>query len=207
MTKLTEKAIQDIIEKRQRLSEPDMAASWRVSSLVQTFNSPSKHRGELLRYFPIAIVATIDGYFRSRLAQLIDSGEPFLSNAVAAYPNVTLDVTLGMAIAARSVSLGELLMHSVTISSFESLIQVVTRITGRSNFLTEISDVRPVHLLAKENDRVIKDPKTTFSHIGRVFGLRHILCHELAADVELDEQDTRAPSHLATVHDSLFAVD
>lgn len=191
MAKLTEKSIQDIIDKRQRMSAPDRDASWRMSSLLQTFNNPLKHRDELVRYFPIAVVATIDGYFRARLASLIDSGEPFLSNAIVAYPNVTLDTQLAVAIAAKKVSLGELLTNSFNISSFESLIQIVSRVTGSRDFLKQLEEIKPSHLDTKERDRVIRDPKTTWGQLGRVFELRHILCHELAADLEIDDSDTR----------------
>jgi hypothetical protein len=191
MAKLSEKSIRDIVDKRQRLSAPDNAVSWRMSSLVQAFGAPEKHRGELLRYFPIAVVATIDGYFRSRLAKLIDSGEPFLSNAVNAYPNVTLDTALAGAIAAKTVSLGELLMHPITISGFDTLIQVVTKISGVADFLEELVKIKPTRLDAKEDDRVIRDPNATWAHLGRVFALRHILCHELAADLELNDGEIR----------------
>lgn len=191
MAKLSDKSIRDIIDRRQRLSAPDVAVNWRMSSLVQTFNEPEKNRAELLRYFPVAIVAAIDGYFRARLAKLVDSGEPFLTNAVNAYPNVTLDTALAGAIAARKVSLGELLMHPVTMSAFDTLIQVVTKITGAANFLEELAKIRPTHLSARENDRVIRDPAATWGHLGRVFAIRHILCHELAADLEINDVEIR----------------
>jgi hypothetical protein len=191
MAKLSEKSIQDIIDKRQRLSAPDNAVSWRMSSLVQTFSAPEKHREELLRYFPIAVVAAIDGYFRARLAKLIDSGEPFLSNAVSAYPNVSLDAALAGAIAAKTVSLGELLMHPVNIGGFDTLIQVVTKITGVTNFLEELTKIKPTHLGAKKDDRVVRDPAATWNHLGKVFALRHILCHELAVDLEIGDAETR----------------
>jgi hypothetical protein len=189
MARLSEKSIREIVDKRQRLSTPDVAASWRMSSLVQTFNEPAKHRGELLRYFPIAVVATVDGYFRARLAEIIDSGEPFLSNAVNAYPNVTLDISLAGAIAARTVTLGELLMNPISMSGFDSLIQVVTRITGVADFLGELAEIKPRHLDATEDARVIHDPASTWGHLGKVFALRHILCHELAKDLEIGENE------------------
>jgi hypothetical protein len=173
------------------MATPDRDASWRMSSLLQTFNQPSKHQNELHRYYPIAVVATIDGYFRSRLAELIDSGEPFLSNAVSAYPNVTLDTLLAVAIASKKVSLAELLTNSFNISSFESLVQVVTKVTGVGNFLDQIAEVKPTYLEAKATDRVIRDPSATWAHLGKVFALRHILCHELAADLELKESEIR----------------
>jgi hypothetical protein len=191
VAKLTDKSIHEIIEKRNRLSEPDREAKWRMTSLILTFNDPLKNREELVRYFPIAVVANLEGYFRARLTQLIDSGEPFLSNALKAYPNITIDATLVAAISTKRVTLGELLMHSVSLSSFESLIQVVLNVTGVKEFLRELTQVKPIHLSAKETDRVILDPDVTWRHLGKVFELRHVLCHELAADLQLDEQEIK----------------
>ncbi len=43
MTRLTEKSIQQTVEKRRRAPEPDRSASWRMSSLPQSFHAPISH--------------------------------------------------------------------------------------------------------------------------------------------------------------------
>ena len=83
---MTDDLVREIAAKKTRAPAPDMAVSWRMSSLLQTFHNTTEHRDELLRYFPIAVVATIEGYFRARLTQLIDHGEPFTSNALKSLP-------------------------------------------------------------------------------------------------------------------------
>jgi hypothetical protein len=64
-------------------------------------------------------------------------------------------------------------------------------VTGVKEFLRELTQVKPTHLSAKETDRVVRDPDLTWRHLGKVFELRHVLCHELAADLQLDEQAIR----------------
>jgi hypothetical protein len=191
MARLTEKSIEQIVEKRRRASEPDRAASWRMSSLIQTFHQPIKHRAEILRYFPIAVVATIDGFFRARLANLIDSGEPFVSNAVTKYPDIRLTLQFAEALTNRKVSLGELMMETISISNFKSLIQVLGNITGRPDCLKEIAEATSQALGNEGNKPFISDAADTWSRLDKVFETRHILCHELAVDVVLEESEMR----------------
>ena len=170
---------------------PDVAASWRMSSLIQSFNSSTKHREEVIRYYPIAVVAVLDGYFRARLPSLIDSGEPFRTNAVEKYSEVKLNLQLGDALSMGKVSLGDLIMNSVSISNFPSLVQILMNITGRPKCLAEIAKAAPGSFGSEVRKRFITSPEETWSRLSRVFELRHILCHELAPDIIVDESETR----------------
>jgi hypothetical protein len=171
VAKLSEKVILEIAEKRRRASKPDLAAFWRSSILLQSFNNPAKHIDEILRYFPIAVVSVIEGYFRSRLAELISSGNPFLGNALKNYSEISLDMPLAGAIVKKEIGIGELVTHSTAmrLNSFGELVKVVSNVSGRQDFLGELAKV----------------------DLGKVFGLRHILCHELAPDIALDKAETR----------------
>ena len=191
MKRLTDDLVKEIAARKTRAPEPDMAVSWRMSSLLQTFNKSTVHRQELLRYFPIAVVATIEGYFRVRLAQLIDHGEPFISNALKAYPEIKLDISMAGAITSKKVSLGGLITHSFGISSFSSLVKAVTNISGRPKFLEEVAKIRPAFIGSETKCPIISNPEDTWARLGGVFETRHILCHELASDLMLDGAEIR----------------
>lgn len=191
MARLTERSIQEITDKRQRVPTPDVSASWRMSSLIQSFNDSTKHREEVIRYYPIAVVAVLDGYFRARLPSLIDSGDPFRANAVEKYSEVKLNLQLGEALSTRKVSLGELIMNSVSISNFQSLVHILTNITGRPNCLAEIARVAPKSFDSIARKPFITSPNDTWARLSKVFEIRHILCHELASDLSVDGAETR----------------
>lgn len=162
-----------------------------MSSLLQTFNNPNGHRGEILRYFPVAVVASMDGYFRARLSQFIDAGDPFLSNAVAKYPDIKLDMQMAGALATKKVSLGELITYRVSISSFGNLIDFVRSVTGESGFPDDLAKMRPESISGQKRGLLIEDPRSTWTSLDKVFSTRHILCHEMAQDLEIDEADVR----------------
>ncbi|HTH52608.1 MAG TPA: hypothetical protein VL495_01575 [Edaphobacter sp.] len=169
-----------------------MAASWRTSSLLQAFNNPLKPSDELARHYPVAIVAAIEGYFRGRLAQLIDHGDPFRSNAIAAYPDVKLDGTLAKAIVTGSITLGEIITHPISLSSFENLVAAVTNISGQKNWLTLISKLVAKDLTSSKRGRlVMSNPEKTWELLNDVFRTRHILCHELASEFSPNKVETR----------------
>jgi hypothetical protein len=192
MARITKETVKSITEKKLRISDPDRAVSWRISSLLQSFNNPTRHISELARYYPIAVVATIEGYFRARLAELIDHGDPFRSSAVVAYPDVKLDMTLANAIVEGRVTLGEIITHPIPLSSFESLIAAVSNITGHKDCLSEIAAIRKEDVLTKQAGAlVMTDPARAWALLAEVFATRHILCHELASEFDPNPTATR----------------
>jgi len=88
------------------------------------------------------------------LPSLIDSGEPFLANAVEKYSEVKLNLQLGNALSTRQVSLGELIMNSVSISNFQALANIMTSITGRPKCLDEIAQTAP-RSFGSENPKTV----------------------------------------------------
>jgi hypothetical protein len=193
MAKLTNRIVREIAEKRERSSGSDASMSWRTSALLQAFNSPLRYPEELLKYYAVAIVAMIEGYFRSRLAVLITSGEPFLSNALSAYSEIKLDMSLAGAIVTERINIGELITHSnsMSINNFADLVQIVRNVTGHKDFLEQIARIPPAHLGAAKDDKIIADPDATWAQLGKVFTTRHILCHEIDPKVELEHESTR----------------
>jgi hypothetical protein len=190
--RLTDDLVKEIVAKKTRAPESNKAVSWRMSSLLQTFHRPTAHRQELLRYFPIAVVATLEGYFRVRLAELIDHGEPFISNALKGYPKIEFDISMAGAITAKKISVGALITHSFGLNNFSSLVSAVTNISGRPNFLEEVAKIKPDFIGSETKRAVISNPKETWARLGAVFEQRHILCHELASELVLDDSEIRA---------------
>ncbi len=85
--------IQEIADVRERRQFGSAMAElpFRLLALEQAFKSYDRKQIELARYFPVALVACIEGYFRMVVGDLIDSGEPYLTNAEKAGSNLKLD--------------------------------------------------------------------------------------------------------------------
>ena len=79
----TRDLIQEIADvRRRRRFGPAMAELlFRLFALEQAFKEHDRNKRELSRYFPVALIACVEGYFRIAIKELIDAGEPYLSNA------------------------------------------------------------------------------------------------------------------------------
>ena len=65
--------------------------------LVKEAKPKSDVRNELLRYFPIGMVATLEGYFRLAIRDIIDARQSYRDN-IKKIPDIKFDITNILAI-------------------------------------------------------------------------------------------------------------
>lgn len=131
---------------------------------------------ELLRYFPIGAVASMEGYFRLVIRDVIDFGEPYLSN-VEKIKDVRFAARNVLAIYGKKITLGELISHFLSLNSLEDINNYLSILLGL-DFLQELSKFR--FELEGEKMSLGKRASNLFEEIKEVFRLRHIHCHEIA---------------------------
>jgi hypothetical protein len=136
---------------------------------------PPRHKRELYRYFPIALVAIAEGHFKMLYRDLIDSGEPFLTNAKG-LRDVKLDIDSLIGVGLRSVTIGELISHQLRHSSMSHIDAHMSTLLNQ-DFPKEFTD-----RIRKEDADM---GQTIFqTHMRRlldeIFRQRHVYCHELA---------------------------
>lgn len=118
----------EILEKKQRLlaGAPRIEQfNKRVHPLVAGFREmhgkeKSATRDEWLKYGAIGYVACIEGYLRLLVADLIDHGDPYLSN-VAQFNDLRLKLEPITAVQSGRITFGEFVSHMVPISSVEDI--------------------------------------------------------------------------------------
>src|SRR5260370_23201662 len=74
-------------------------------------------------FVPIRIVTLIEVFTRAWLAELIDHGSPFVENAASLAKTLSLkfDFAVSMAIQGRTISLGDLVAHSVSTNRIDDI--------------------------------------------------------------------------------------
>lgn len=182
--------IAEIIEIRERgfSSGSSFEALMRIVILEQSFKSLPKDNIEMLRYFPIALVATMEGSIRSLLANLIDHGKPFLDNCEKLIKNQKIPFSLIKAFHGKEVAVGEFVSHTVSINKLADIDSVISTVIG-TDFLEELKihhDRWDVEVCGKDKVPMISKPDVIYRSIARTFELRHIFCHELAMNVNVD---------------------
>jgi hypothetical protein len=157
----------------RRLSDLDGG----IHFLQRNTNIPLRHRREMYRHTPVALIAITEGYCKMLYRDLIDSGDPFLSNAKSF--DIRLDLNTLIATHQRSVTIGEIIAHQLPHSSLGDIESHLSIILGQ-NFPTEFTK------RLKAEDAIIGGEifeKQLRRFIVYTFKQRHIYCHELATTV------------------------
>lgn len=181
----TRNIIQEIAEVRHRRLFGDSMAelSLRLRALERAFAKYDRDDEELVRYFPVAIIACVEGYFRMAIRDLVDAGEPFLSNAEKVGPSLKIEFELLRAVHGKSVTVGELISHGVQLSRLEHIDSTLSALLGKGLLasLGTVTDRWEHEVMGKPSAPIVAEPDAVFADVARTFELRHIICHEIAS--------------------------
>ena len=85
--------IQEILDIRSRLRYGSAFHEFatRLILLDGAFEKRKTVDAEFLNYFPVALVACCEGFFRLAVKELVDSGAPFLDNAAKLGQSIKFD--------------------------------------------------------------------------------------------------------------------
>ena len=197
------RTIDRILSTRSRLRFEQREAELfaRLSAIKHSYKQLDPAIYELLRYYPIALVACLESWFRLAIRELVDSGEPYLGNARQLLRREGVDYDILAGLHGQTITIGEVISHHSPISSLGHIIAVMDTVVG-GNFRKSVSEVHDrwkVEIEKQPNAPIIADVDETFRNVDRAFELRHIFCHETATAIEVgrDEID-RCVDHTAT---------
>jgi hypothetical protein len=183
--------IEDILERQNRHAK--RTDRWgqlmkRIEGLLWGLNhtgrkAPKKNgcQAELLRYFPIGIVAASEGYFRLVYRDLINFGDPFLRNA-ANFKDLRLGHEAIYAIHGRRTTVGEIIAHQLPHNGLADITRNMDALTGGDLMAAVCHELENATAQIVEISWVPK-------FVVRTFELRHIFCHELATSFSIQAEE------------------
>jgi uncharacterized protein YecT (DUF1311 family) len=185
--------VEEILEIRGRRKSdiPQSELFLRLLHVEHAYQERDPENKELLRYFPIAVVACMETYFRLAIKKLIDSGEPYLTNSQALMPKANVGFDVLRALHGQSITIGDVISHSVSISNLTHLASDMSKLMG-VDFLKEVSlihDRWAVEVLKQPVRPILLEADNTFRYVARTFELRHIFCHETASNHQFDAEE------------------
>lgn len=154
-------------------------------SALDVWNKPAQAsvRTELFRHFPCALVACIESYFRRCVRDLIDSGEPFHSNAAKLTKQRFTKTIIDLE--EKQISVGHSTSHVVSLNNLDDIKHAMNTLTSE-DFIARLNKTRPK--AGRAGKLTLKQVQPKFYVVLEdLFGARHILCHEFG----LSEQLTR----------------
>lgn len=189
----TRDIIQEIADIRQRrqFGSAMVELPLRLFALEQAFKAHDKRQSELTRYFPVALIACVEGYFRMAIKDLIDAGEPYLTNAEKPASSLKLDFSVLRAVHGKTITVGELVAHGLALSRLEHIESALTSLLGGSflQSLRTTTDRWAHEVRGKPSAPILSNPDEVFAGIARTFELRHIICHEIASAYEIESDE------------------
>ena len=184
----TRDIIQEIanIRERRRFGSAIAELPLRLFALEHAFKVHDKKQSELTRYF-----ACVEGYFRMVIKDLIDVGEPFLTNAEKPASLLKLDFSVLRAVHGKTITVGELVAHSVPLSRLEHIESVLSSLldTGFLQSLRSTTDRWAHEIRGEPCTPILSNPDEVFAGVARTFELRHIICHEIASAYEVESDE------------------
>jgi hypothetical protein len=143
--------------------------------------------------FPIKIVTILEVFFRAWIKELVDHGTPFVKNAADLAKDTALkfDYAISQALVGRTVSLGDLIAHSVSINGIEQLAGNLTKLLGEDYFrsIALVHDRLAVEIKGEPAKPIIGDLAVLRKRIAKLYVIRNIIAHEAPTQKQYTELD------------------
>lgn len=149
---------------------------------------------ELMRHFPVAAIATLEGYFRGAVGGIINLGSPYLDRGVKLLREAPKVADVVPALHRGSITAGELIAFSLPFNSvstfigpFQKLLEcdVKTGIAEARDPLKVRGGIEDVEPIIDNVDQLLRDLELTFER-------RHVLAHEAAANYGISRDEALA---------------
>jgi hypothetical protein len=189
----TRDIIEEIIQARsRRKSDSAMFELFmRLSMLERAFKNRGELDAELLKYFPVALVACLEAYSRLAIKEMIDAGSPFLDHSAKLLGNAKLDFDILKALHGKQITIGEFIAHNIPISRLSHINHALSALLEK-DMLTElrtVADRWSYEVQGNPKTPILSDPDGTYTAVSKTFELRHIICHEMASNYEVEVLD------------------
>jgi FtsZ-binding cell division protein ZapB len=155
------------------------AAIYRIGDLQKSFEwavQEHNYDGELLKYIPVGLVATLEAFFRGVISQFIDFGSPYAERATkfAKSENIRSDIDYLIALPQKRVSVGEFISHQIKINNLGNIVKYMTGLIEQDfwNSLKGVID-------SESKELILKNPDDAYQNIMTMFEMRHIIAHEM----------------------------
>jgi len=164
-----------------------------ISRLARDLENPDIAKHGLCQLVPIRVIACVEGCLKSATASLINHGEPYLANAQRLFQQVKIDFDVLRAVLDESVSLGDIVAHSLT---WHDLTEINARMSALLGFdffekLATVKDRWAVEINRRPNEPIIVSLKEVLAGLSDAMRTRHILCHEVASFEEISQDDAK----------------
>jgi uncharacterized protein YecT (DUF1311 family) len=201
---------QEILDVKQRDARWIWFGSYGLETLRREWLKNRQNEACEPDFYVIRTVTLLEVFTRRNLADLIDHDRRFTDRAIDLSKHVKIDFALIRDIQGRTITLGDILAHSVPVNSFGQTVGYFETLLGKPlRPLLEVAHDRwDTEVMKKSMGPIITDYETLARALVRLFEIRHILCHEAPRKSvyeanEIDEFLDRAVQLATALHEVL----
>lgn len=187
--------LQDVHGRFQPGREWLLTIEQRLRQMFLALSAVPHDAGELYRYFPVAAVATLETYFKSVVANLIDHGPEFRERGLKLIADKSIKAHEALSIVQSGIATpGQLVAHLLPCSAIGHLEGPLDGILGFSikQQMKTASPVGAVRPSGKKPPLAVQDVPALWKSLTQLFEQRHILAHEAASGHQVTETQARA---------------
>jgi uncharacterized protein YecT (DUF1311 family) len=169
--------IQDIKQRHGRVHE---VASFSLGHLKGRWEKSRTSEACTPDFYVIKAVTLLEVFARANIRKLIDHGGEYTKRAVELSRHLKIDFNLVLGIQDRAITLGDILAHSVPLSSFTQVLAQFETLLGKTlqPLLTKVVNRFEAEIENKPATPIIGDFDLLARTLTRLYEVRHILCHE-----------------------------
>lgn len=188
MAKTKRNQVQEVVEKNKRhrgLNHIAYHVTYHLKKLENEFLSESNHSEAILRYFPVALIASLETYVRGVVKEALDQEDsPFIDN-LSSIRNIEFDIETVKAIYHQNrITIGDFVSHIVPVNSIDAISKTLSDL-----FKIEFRESLKRHWNPDLIQNQKLEPTWVFQKISELYKLRHIFAHELAPDVHMNRDE------------------
>ncbi len=183
--------VSETAEKKQRGPKAARSFHREFQSLQKLWERVRATNSDTDDFFVIRAVTLLEVFSRDCLSQLIDSGSPYAERAVDLKMDLKIDLGFVRAIQGRVITMGDMIAHSVSISTFAHVSSVFKTILGKDLVATISPATRKPAVWERQKvpEKIISDPDNISHTFSRLFDIRNILCHEFRQEEIYDRKE------------------
>jgi hypothetical protein len=196
---MRQRSLKDQLQDVHGRFQPDFARhltiEQRLREMSLALSAVPHDAGELYRHFPVAAVATLETYFKSVVANVIDNGPEFRERGLKLIADKSIKAHEALSIVQSGIATpGQLVAHLLPCSAVGHLEGPLDAILGFS-IKQQMKTAIPVGALRppKQNPPLaVQDVPALWQSLTQLFEQRHILAHEAAIGHQVTATQARA---------------
>ena len=148
---------------------------------------------ELYRHFPVAAVAVLESHFKLTVSTIVNAGSPYLERGLALAKDRIKSTAVDFLpiLHRKSVTVGELVAHSLPFNSIGSLETALGTLLGEpfKNLVRDSIYLYDQRREFGEKARLIDDVDALWKSLAATIERRHILAHEAATNYSISHAE------------------